>query len=239
MKIGLIGKNIGYSKSKEIFETTYGCQYDVFDIEPQQLSETIYFMKNNGYSGFNITKPYKSDIIKFLDNDTYGINSVNCVKFQNNQMIGRSFDGIALLDSIYENNVVRQNLTQWKYLTVAIIGNGGVVPSILEAFRGCFTYIYARNQKEFNKSLLIIKQDTIENFHLGYFDIVINTIPHEANINLDLKQKTLRNFVFVDLNYTDWTHINNARENPKCIHAMNGYRMLEKNAELTYDFLKG
>ena len=41
MKFALIGKNIGYSKSKEIFNTDFNSQYDVFDIDEDKIPETI------------------------------------------------------------------------------------------------------------------------------------------------------------------------------------------------------
>jgi shikimate 5-dehydrogenase len=56
-KFALIGKNIGYSKSKEIFNKTHHHQYDVFDIDEDKIPETLAYLQKNNYVGVNVTKP--------------------------------------------------------------------------------------------------------------------------------------------------------------------------------------
>ena len=69
-KFGLIGKNIDYSFSKKYFSEKFkkenlDCTYSNFDIENISQIESI--LQNFGISGYNVTTPYKQEIIKFLD----------------------------------------------------------------------------------------------------------------------------------------------------------------------------
>ena len=72
LKFGLIGRNISYSFSKKYFNEKFeighfdNCEYKNYDIEsikefPKIVSET------KGLMGFNITIPYKEEIIPMLD----------------------------------------------------------------------------------------------------------------------------------------------------------------------------
>ena len=40
---------------------------DVFDIEENQIPATIDYLKKYGYTGFNVTTPYKEIICKYID----------------------------------------------------------------------------------------------------------------------------------------------------------------------------
>ena len=69
-KFGLIGKNIDYSFSKKYFSEKFKKEnldytYSNFDIV--NISEIKSILQNNSISGYNVTIPYKEEIIKFLD----------------------------------------------------------------------------------------------------------------------------------------------------------------------------
>ena len=82
----LIGHNIGYSKSKEYFESR-GYNYDVFDVE--NFEQTVRILVDSGvYKGFNVTTPYKQKIIKLLKGPVCE-RSINTVII-NSDKIGRA-----------------------------------------------------------------------------------------------------------------------------------------------------
>ena len=64
MKCGLIGRHISYSYSKEIHEMLGLYSYDLLSVEPEDL-ETL--VRGGGYDGFNVTIPYKKQIMEYLD----------------------------------------------------------------------------------------------------------------------------------------------------------------------------
>ena len=93
MKVGLIGKGIEYSKSKEIFESQ-GIEYKAYDVScVEQGLECVFADK---LDGFNVTTPFKHDIIEYLDGlmpEAIKAQSVNCVKIWGDNYIGDTFDG--------------------------------------------------------------------------------------------------------------------------------------------------
>jgi len=96
---GLIGKSLTHSFSKQYFtekflqEKIQGTEYHLFPLAIIEEIEELF--KHPTLLGFNVTIPYKSEIIPFLDDlDTTAkeIGAVNCVIKQNNQWIGYNTD---------------------------------------------------------------------------------------------------------------------------------------------------
>lgn len=114
-KFGLIGKNISYSKSKYLFELLYDkndYEYEIYDIDKIDKDFLLQL------DGFNVTTPYKIEIIKYLDEINpiaNEIGSVNCVKNVNNNLVGYNTDYVGFA-SLIENDVKK----------ILLLGNGGV-----------------------------------------------------------------------------------------------------------------
>ncbi len=64
MKYGLIGKKLGHSFSKPIHEKIGGYEYELKEIAPEDLGA---FMERKNFLGINVTIPYKSDVMPYLD----------------------------------------------------------------------------------------------------------------------------------------------------------------------------
>ena len=64
MKYGLIGEKLGHSFSKPIHEKIAGYTYEIKEIARENLDA---FMKAKDFLGINVTIPYKSDVIPYLD----------------------------------------------------------------------------------------------------------------------------------------------------------------------------
>lgn len=64
MRCALIGKPLGHSYSKIIHEKFGYYGYDLVELEENQLEK---FVKEGKYDGFNVTIPYKTAIIGYLD----------------------------------------------------------------------------------------------------------------------------------------------------------------------------
>ena len=64
LRIGLIGGKLGHSYSPEIHALlgmTY--PYELQEVAPEEIGT---FLETNPYDGFNVTIPYKKDIIPYL-----------------------------------------------------------------------------------------------------------------------------------------------------------------------------
>lgn len=86
-EFGLVGKNISYSFSKDYFNTKFEAMglpytYDNFDISEIDQIKTI-IARHKELIGFNVTIPYKEEILPFLDDideNAKRIGAVNTVK---------------------------------------------------------------------------------------------------------------------------------------------------------------
>ena len=65
MKCGLFGKTLKHSYSPQIHSKFGGYTYDL--IELADATELENFIKNSDYDAFNVTIPYKKDVMQFLD----------------------------------------------------------------------------------------------------------------------------------------------------------------------------
>ena len=78
-KFGLLGEKLGHSFSPMIHGLLGDYEYKLYEVEKDKLAE---FMKETDLSGFNVTIPYKRDVIPFcseLSERAKAIGSVNTV----------------------------------------------------------------------------------------------------------------------------------------------------------------
>jgi len=110
-KYGLLGYPLGHSLSHFIHRRIFqlcgitDCEYDLYEVKPDELSLKGGSIKE--LSGFNVTIPYKTQIIPFLNRldasaEQYG--AVNCVKYieRDGEYIGYNTDGYGFKKSIEE-----------------------------------------------------------------------------------------------------------------------------------------
>lgn len=99
-RFGLIGRPLGHSASAAYFEAKFrregidGCRYDLYELDsigalPHLLEE------HPDLTGFNVTIPYKQEVIPLLDDlafDARNIGAVNCVKCAGDRLTGYNTD---------------------------------------------------------------------------------------------------------------------------------------------------
>ena len=225
MKFGLIGKDISYSLSKQWFNS-HGETYEVFDTA--DLKKAIDYFRRLGYTGFNVTTPYKQEIVDYLE--VAESESVNAVKILDDGTLwGKSFDGIAF-HKVYARAINNDDWDIGYPNKCAILGNGGVVPVIYKelADESEVVDIFARNPKD--------GQYPLEAFKAKHYELIVNAIPFKANIDIDFNNEA--NFMYFDLNYADDRLIEKAKQNTYCKAAINGLAMLEEQAALSLDWWK-
>lgn len=91
---GLIGKNISHSLSPEVHRMLGTINYKLIEIRDKEELRAI--LKDESYSGFNVTSPYKKSIIKYLDEVTkeaLSVNAVNTIyRTEDGRLIGDNTD---------------------------------------------------------------------------------------------------------------------------------------------------
>ncbi len=119
MEYGCIAENLSHSFSKDIHSRFGNYGYELCELAPSELDT---FFANRDFRGINITIPYKTEVIKYLDeisDEARKINAVNTVVNMNGKLCGCNTDyfGLkALLD--------RSGITL-KGKKVAVLGSGG------------------------------------------------------------------------------------------------------------------
>ena len=163
-KFGLIGKNIDYSFSKKYFSEKFkkenlNCTYSNFDIENISLIESI--LQKNGISGYNVTIPYKQEIIKFLDEIdevAKAIGAVNTIKKIDNKNIGFNTDCIG-----FEKSLIPL-IENKKPDSALILGGGGASKAVK----------YVLKKIKINYSTVSRKEGKSEFIYENLNDVIIN-----------------------------------------------------------------
>lgn len=129
-KLGLIGKNISYSFSKQYFESKFqklelhDVSYTLFDLPDITAVEDIF--RDDTVLGFNVTIPYKQKIITFLDElseEAQMIGAVNCVKIIAGKKIGYNTDAFGFEKTL---DLYRKK----RHRSALILGNGGAAKAV-------------------------------------------------------------------------------------------------------------
>ncbi|MBE6674672.1 MAG: shikimate dehydrogenase [Ruminococcaceae bacterium] len=92
MKYGVIGEHLKHSFSKEIHAQIGDYQYEIKEIEPQNLEA---FIKERDFLGINVTIPYKEKVIPMLDYvdpAALSIGAVNTVVNRDGKLYGYNTD---------------------------------------------------------------------------------------------------------------------------------------------------
>lgn len=135
-KLLLIGDNISYSLSPLIhnsaldyFNLSSEIKYELLQISPLNFNEKIKeILKDETIIGFNVTTPYKHNIINFLDDVepfVKNCKSCNVVVKDKNKWIGKNTDAYGFIMPLLKRKI---DLNSKKIL---IFGAGGVVRAIL------------------------------------------------------------------------------------------------------------
>ena len=149
-KYGLIGKNINYSFSKKYFndkflkENITNCSYENYDL--QSVKDFKKIIKDNAIKGFNVTIPYKEEIMKFInkiDPIAKKIGAINTIKIDNKNIIeGYNTDYIGFVISL-KNLITNQK-------KALVLGTGGASKAIIFGLSsiGIESTIVSRNKRE-------------------------------------------------------------------------------------------
>ena len=140
-------------------------------------TEIVKKISDKKIQGFNVTIPFKKDIIKYLDNKNIhaqNIGAVNCVTI-GNKIKGINTDWVGYLNSIKQEKINKNK-------NILILGFGGASQAI---YYGFFFKGY-KNVSVFNRSKKIIningsnkytKDYSLINSYLVKSDLIINTTP--------------------------------------------------------------
>ena len=119
MKYGCIGEHLGHSFSKEIHKCIAEYSYELCEVARDSLQD---FLAEKNFCGINVTIPYKTDVIPYLDkidDAAREIGAVNTVVNRKGCLCGYNTDAYGLRALIEHIGV------SLKDRKVAVLGSGG------------------------------------------------------------------------------------------------------------------
>ena len=163
--IGLIGNPIEHTISPQLHNTISGMldiklTYVPFRVNPEDLEYAVKGLKALNFLGFNVTVPYKKDVMKYLDENTREallMGAVNTVKNIDGTLYGYNTDAEGFSRSFKE-----EAGTGFRDKTVLLIGAGGAARSIAVkiAFEGAKKlYIANRTLKKAQELASLINEN--------------------------------------------------------------------------------
>jgi shikimate dehydrogenase len=174
---GLIGKTLHYSFSRRYFsekfrtENRTDSQYRNFEIK--DLTAEIPELKTNPeLKGLNVTIPYKTEIISFLDDvseECREINACNCIKICDGEWTGYNTDIIGFEKSF----TPFLKPFQQKALILGTGGASNAVAFVLKKLN--INFVKVSRTKNISES--IISYEDITEQTMNDFRVVINTTP--------------------------------------------------------------
>lgn len=178
MKIyGLIGKTLHYSFSARYFSDKFktgkitDSQYRNFELKDLE-QEIMALKKNPEIKGLNVTIPYKTEIIPFLDELTgecQQVNACNCIKIDHGKWIGYNTD----ITGFEQSFTPHLKPYHKKALVLGTGGASNAVAFVLERLNIDFLKVSRKR----NQLSSVISYDEIDDAVMEEFQIVINTTP--------------------------------------------------------------
>jgi shikimate dehydrogenase len=117
----------------------FGYVYELLDVEemgaePPPLAEIIKSAEVCGFSGLNVTFPFKREVVNHLDElseTAHAVGSVNTVVFRDGKRFGHNTDKWAFAESF------RQSMVDTAQRRVLLIGAGGAGSAVAHALLEC------------------------------------------------------------------------------------------------------
>ena len=175
LRLALVGKDVSKSVSGPIHtfilkEWGYTCEYEYFSVEKQDFDSVMARLLGD-FDGFNVTIPYKRDVMGYLDEvtgDAFVCGSVNTVSTVTRQ--GFNTDGVGFL------LMLRTAGVSVKDKKVLVLGGGGSGRSTAAALKGAgaVVSVYQRRRGKLEELCNELGVTPADDPNVGGYDILIN-----------------------------------------------------------------
>ena len=241
---GLLGYPLSHSFSKKYFEVKFAheqlmdCRYENFELSSiHQLPDLI--RDQPSLQGFNITIPYKQQIIPFLHEENEVVQQTgacNCVKLVDGRLVGYNTDVEGFSQSL------KKQLRPF-HKHALILGTGGAAKAVAYVLKGMripYNFVSRRHQHPDN----CLSYDEVNEQVLHTHQLIINTSPTGMYPNVHTappiayQALTDQHFLF-DLTYNPEKTLFLQQGESKGAAIQNGYDMLVIQAEESWKIWTG
>lgn len=190
-RYALIGRRLGHSYSQRWFEELFARQgledHSYRLVELPSVAGVREWVEREGINGFNVTVPYKQDVVAqldALDETAAAIGAVNCVTVEGGRLIGHNTDAPAFLQTIEES--------RFETGDAFILGTGGAARAVAYALeqRGVLCRFVSRHPEEHPNA---IGYDDLSSFNTQR-SMLVNATP--VGMYPDIEATPLPDFPF-------------------------------------------
>ncbi len=188
LKAGLLGGKLGHSLSPQIHEA-YGrftgqeIRYALHETDLPGLETLLTRLREDGYTGVNVTIPYKKAIIPLLDEispEAATIGAVNTVCFRQGRSVGYNTDYFGLKSLLESSNIGLRGQS------VAILGGGGAARcafALAHDLGAKQVAVISRDPKNSDPALKAVGYDALD--EMDAIGVLVNTTPAGMQPDID------------------------------------------------------
>lgn len=179
MKAGLLGEKLSHSLSPAIHQKFWRMSgiagsYELFESRRDGIEALLNRLEREGYIGINVTIPYKTEVMKHLNElspEAEAIGSVNTVMFKGGRRLGYNTDYFGLKTLLDSSDIAIAGKS------VVVLGTGGAARCALKLARdmGAQRVIAASRSPEKADVPGAVSYEVLN--RLGSIDVLINTTP--------------------------------------------------------------
>lgn len=232
-QFGLIGKHLAHSFSPAFFSDFFqkqGIEAHYASYELQEISDFPQLLGDHVFSGLNVTIPYKTAIIPYLDElDPLAaeIEAVNVIAFENGKTKGYNSDVYGFQQSI-------KPFLTFQHERALILGTGGASKAVEYVFRSIGIDVLFVSQTESSLSNHFTYDDVNEHM-LAACKVIVNCTPLGMFPEIDSAPKLpydslSEEHLLIDLVYNPEETLFMKQGRAKGATAMNGLSMLQHQA---------
>ena len=239
-RFGLVGKDISYSFSQQYFSKKFETlklndhSYQNFDISTiDDFSNSIANAEN--LKGLNVTIPYKEEVLTYLDeidDEAKKIGAVNTIKIlDKNKLKGFNTDVFGFEESL-------KPLLKKIHNKALILGTGGASKAVKYVLNklGIEVLFVSRNPKSENE----ISYNELTESIVTSYTVIVNCTPIGTHPAIDECPKIpyeylTPNHLLYDLIYNPSRTLFLKKGEEKCAQVSNGFKMLELQAEKSWE----
>ncbi len=173
-KFALLGEHLSHSYSPLIHNKLFklknlNCKYELLECNSSELEMILNKLREGEYSGYNVTIPYKKEVMKYLDkisDEALFIGSVNTIKLEEDKLVGYNTDYFGFMYELEYFGVNVENKNCY------VLGTGGASLAIVKVLKDLNANVISVSR---TKSDNTITYEELNNINSE--DIIINTTP--------------------------------------------------------------